>query len=67
MSVCVSGTVVARVVLSQPNFLSLVRRSRTQYPHLCRELVTLFLTIKRQPIAKFLNAGLLLLSNASFF
>ena len=33
---------------------------------LCRELVTLFLTIKRQPIAKFLNASLLLLSNASF-
>ena len=33
---------------------------------LCRELVTLFLTFKRQPIAKFLNAGLLLLSNASF-
>ena len=30
---------------------------------LCRELVTLF---KRQPIAKCLNAGLLLLSNASF-
>ena len=33
---------------------------------LCRELVTLFLTFLRQPIAKFLNAGLLLLSSASF-
>ena len=33
---------------------------------LCGELVTLFLTIKRQPIAKFLNAGPLLLSDASF-
>ena len=32
---------------------------------LCRELVTLFLTIKRQPIAMFFSAGLLLLSNAS--
>ena len=26
---------------SQPHFLSLVRGIRTQYPHLCRELVTL--------------------------
>ena len=33
---------------------------------LCRELVTLFLTFKRQPIAKFLNASLLLLLKASF-
>ena len=33
---------------------------------LCREHVALFLTIKRQPIAKFLKACLLLLSNASF-
>ena len=32
---------------------------------LCRELITLFLTFNRQPITKFLNAGLLLLSNAS--
>ena len=52
--------------VSQPNFLALERGSRTQYLHPCRELVTLFLTIKRQPTAKFLNAGLLLLSNASF-
>ena len=33
---------------------------------LCGKLVTLFLTIKRQPITKFLNASLLLHSNASF-
>ena len=51
---------------SQPTFLSLVRGIRTQQPHLCGEPVTLFLTIKCQPIAKFLNAGMLLLSNASF-
>ena len=49
---------------SQPNVLSLVRGIRKL--HLCRRPVTLFLTLKRQPIAKFLTAGLLLLSDASF-
>ena len=46
---------------SHPNFLSLVRGIRNQYLHLCREPVAQFSILKRQPIAKFLTAVLLLL------